>query len=224
MNHALKASAGNEGRYIAALHIRASNWFEKNGLAGEAIHHALTAKDFERAAALIERAWSGMDKSLQSATWLGWAKMIPDELVRKRPVLSAGYAWALLDAGEIESCEPRLQDAEKWLEFISSKRVKHEDTLSGIVVADEEQFRLLPVTIAAARAYKASAQGDIKATIKFAKKAMELIPDENCQTGEVANTLLGLAQWANGELEAAYTTITDGIMNKQMEIRSSCCS
>ena len=57
-----------------------------------------------------------MDLSYQSSTWLGWVKALPDELIRTRPVLSVGYAWALLDGGELEASEARLQDAERWLD------------------------------------------------------------------------------------------------------------
>ena len=97
------------------LHRRASEWCEQNGLRSDAIRHALAAKDFGWAAGLIELAWSAMDVNMQSATWLGWARALPDELVRARPVLSVGYAWALLDAGEMETCETWLRDAERWL-------------------------------------------------------------------------------------------------------------
>ena len=51
-----------------------------------------------------------------SATWLGWVKALPDELIRARPVLCVGYAWALLNGGEFEAAEARLLDAERWLE------------------------------------------------------------------------------------------------------------
>ena len=84
--------------------------------AADAIRHALAAEDFERAAGLIELAWPAMDNSFQSATWLGWVKALPDELIRARPVLSVGYAWALLDCGELEAGEARLRDAERWLD------------------------------------------------------------------------------------------------------------
>ncbi len=84
---------------IASLHRRASVWYEQHGSPVDAIRHALAAADFDRAADLIELAWPAMDRSLQSATWRGWVKALPDELVRARPVLCVGYAWALLDGG-----------------------------------------------------------------------------------------------------------------------------
>ena len=212
------STISNESLDIAQLHIRASEWFENNGLTSEAVNHAVFAKDFKRAAAMIELAWVKMDKSMQSATWLGWVKMIPDAIVCLRPVLCAGYAWALLDTGEFEGCELRLQDAEKGMNRLLGEKAGNEDSLCNIVVVDEEQFHFLPATIESARAYHASALGDIKATIKHARRALELNKKEDDYRRNIVETLLGLSLWANGELEAAFSTIAVGIMNIQMEI------
>ena len=80
---------------IADLNGRASVWYENNGQEIKAIQHALAAKDVERVADLLEMAWPTMDRTFQSAAWLGWAKTVPDEIVRTRPVLGVAYAWAL---------------------------------------------------------------------------------------------------------------------------------
>jgi len=40
---------------VSALHRRASVWHEEQGLMAEAIHHALSTSDFERAANLVEQ-------------------------------------------------------------------------------------------------------------------------------------------------------------------------
>ena len=145
---------------VSSLHRRASAWYEQNDLPSDAIRHALAAKDFERAAELIELAWPAMDLSYQSATWLGWAKALPDELIRARPVLSLGYAWALLDGGELEASEARLRDAERWLEPADAQQ----RSSAKMVVVDEAEFRSLPASIATARAYRALALGDIPGT------------------------------------------------------------
>ena len=47
---------------VSSLHQRASAWFERNGLRSDAIRHALAAKDFERAAGLIELAWPAAEE------------------------------------------------------------------------------------------------------------------------------------------------------------------
>lgn len=184
---------------VGHLHRRASIWYEQNDLPAEAIRHALAAQDFDRAAALIERAWSAMDVSMQSAAWLNSARALPDDLIRLRPVLSVGYAWALLDNGDLETCEARLQDAEQWLASPSSE----------MLVADEAQFRLLPVTIATARAYRALALGNIPDAVQHARRALSLTPEHDDIHYIPATALLGIAQYANGDLEVADRSLTE---------------
>ena len=133
---------------MSTLHRRASIWFEQNGLAADAIHHALAGEDFERAADLIEQVWLAMDISYQSATWLVWAKALPDEIIRVRPVLCVGCAWALLAVGEMEASETRLRDAESWLEIAGDQAG---DSSARMVVVDKAEFRSLPAAIATAR-------------------------------------------------------------------------
>src|SRR5437879_3746791 len=110
------ASEGDAGDGIAEFHRRASVWYADNAFPADAIRHALAARDFERAAGLVELAWPAMDGRFQAATWLDWARALPDALVSDRPVLSVAYAWALLNGGELEVAEVRLRDAERWLE------------------------------------------------------------------------------------------------------------
>ncbi|MGB3701647.1 MAG: hypothetical protein WA997_10285, partial [Anaerolineales bacterium] len=105
-----------QNNQLRTLHLRASEWYEHNGSQSDSIRYALAAEDFERAAGLIELAWPAMDESFQLATWLGWGKALPGEIIRTRPVLCVGYAWALLNGGEFEAAEARLLDAERWLE------------------------------------------------------------------------------------------------------------
>lgn len=182
------------------LHRRASIWFEQNDLPAEAIRHALAAKDLERAANLIEQVWLEMDISYQSPTWLVWAKALPEEIIHARPVLCVGYAWALLAIGEIEASEVRLRDAERWL----NRADKLSDISSAnMVVVDKAEFRSLPASIAAARAYRALALEDIPATKMYASQALALVPDDEFIHRTQATALLGMAEYAEGNLPAA---------------------
>ena len=188
-----------QSEQVSGLHQRASAWYEQNGYPPDAIRHALAAEDFVRAAGLIELARSAMNLSFQSTTWLRWAKALPDGLVRARPVLSVGYAWALLDCGELEASEARLQAAERWLDAPTDQ----------MVVVDKEQFRSLPASIATARAYRSLALGDIPGTIKYAQQGLELTPDDDQIRHNEATSLLGLAQYSSGDLEAAERSLAD---------------
>ena len=73
-----------------------ATWYEQNGEPSEAIRHALAAEDFDRAADLVELAMPAMRQDRQEATLRGWLEALPDEVLRVRPVLSIGYAGALL--------------------------------------------------------------------------------------------------------------------------------
>jgi LuxR family maltose regulon positive regulatory protein len=198
---------------VSLLHQRASDWCADHGLPADAIRHALAAKDFERAARLVELSWPAMDGSFQSATWLGWARALPRELVRTRPVLSAAYGWALLNAGELEAAEDPLQEAERWLDMVAEQRRRLETSASAglaeMVVVDEEQFRTLPASLATARSYLAQASGDVASSVKYGHRALDLLPSDDYLRRGPAAALLGLAQWASGDLDAAYRTLVD---------------
>ncbi len=186
---------------VSSLHLRASVWYEQNGLRSDAIRHALAAKDYERAASLIELAFPAMeDGSSQSALWLGWVKTLPDEMFHARPVLNVDYAFALLGIGEIEAAETRLKDAEGWL--------IPEAGSAGMIVADKKQYRSLPETIAIGRAYNAQAFGNIQETIKYASRVLELPVTDPFRHSQ-ASMMLGMTYWASGDLEAANRIFAD---------------
>ena len=197
---------------VPILHKRASKWYEQNGSLPDAIRHALAADDFGQAAALIERAWPEMDGRFQSATWLGWAKMLPDKMVRVRPVLSVGYAWALLNGGEMEAGEVRLQEAERWLDL----NLQEGEQPQEMVVVDEEQFRSLPASIATARAYIAQALGDVAGTVMYTSQALELLPKQDYTRRGPASAIQGLAYWGLGELDAAHRSLADAMAGFRM--------
>jgi LuxR family maltose regulon positive regulatory protein len=103
----------NEGKTeIAALHRRASEWFEGEGLIPEAMEHALAIPDYLRAANLIEQHY-------RETFWLGefglvlrWLEALPKEIVRSRPALCLFYS-ILIMSHDPEGSEVWLQAAEE---------------------------------------------------------------------------------------------------------------
>jgi LuxR family transcriptional regulator, maltose regulon positive regulatory protein len=192
---------------VFSLHQRASQWYEQNGLAADAIQHALAAKDFERAANLVELAVPKMRRNRQGATIteLGWLKALPDELFCVRPVLSVAYAYALFGGGELETVDARLRDAERWLDATTD--------MAEMIVVDKEEFRRLPGMIALLRTAQALARGDMPETVKNAQRVLDVAPqDDYLMLGGAASTL-GLAAWASGDLDTARRMIADGMVN-----------
>jgi LuxR family maltose regulon positive regulatory protein len=191
---------------VPELHRRASAWYERNGGTSEAIRHALAAGEYPRAADLVELAVPALLRRRQEAALLGWLEALPDELLRRRPVLSNAYAGALLQSGEAAGVEVRLRDAERWLDTAVDTADR-----AAMVVADEEAFRRLPAAIAVHRAGQALALGDVAETVSHARRALDLIPEDDHVGRGAAAALLGLASWTSGDLEAAHRTYAAGM-------------
>lgn len=184
---------------VHTLHRRACDWYAASQQSREAIHHALAAKDYERAADLIELTWQNMETNYESASWIHQVKRLPDEIIQQRPVLCVGYGWTMIYRGEFESSERWFQRAEYWL---------YTDERAAMRVADEFQFEMLPASLSSARAYRAMARGDLQATFDHAQQAIALVGDADHSSRTQAMALSGLAQWAKGDLTAADERIS----------------
>ncbi len=203
---------------VSVLHRRASEWYEQNGSSADAIHHALAAKDFERAANLIELAVPKIRTNRQeaTATELGWLKALPDELVRIRPVLSVDYAYALFGAGEVEAAEVRLRDAERLLGTTDHNKKRPDSLATEMLFVDDGEYRRLPGMIALLRAAKALARSDMPEAVNNAQRVLDLAPEEAHLLLGGASSVLGLAAWTRGDLEPAHRMTAEGMANVRL--------
>ena len=201
---------------VSSLHRNASEWFEENGWMDYAIRHALAAADHTRAADLIELVFPAMSRNQQSATLLGWIKTLPGALVRLRPVLSTEYALVSIYGGELENVEPRLRDAERWLDTAADIREGAGTAAPGMVVVDEVEFRHLPGMIALTRGAVALGRGDVPEAVNYARKVLDLAPEDDHLRRGGAGSVLGIAAWANGDLDTARRMTADGLENVRL--------
>ena len=201
---------------VPDLHRRASAWYERSGEPSEAIRHALAAGDFGRAADLVELAIPPMRRVRQEATVQGWLEVIPDELIRVRPVLSVASAAVLLARGELDGVEGWLRDAERCLDEAAGTGAGSQHPSQAPptppAVADDpgdEEFRRLPAGIELYRSALALARGDVPGTARHARRVLDvaLEDDHLCRAG--AAGMLGLAFWASGDLEAGYASYAE---------------
>ncbi len=200
-----------QSELVPVLHRRASQWFEQNGSAADAIRHALAGGDFERAADLIEMTSPAMHKNRQEATVLGWMRALPRDLFKDRPVLSILDVATLMSTGNIEGVEERLRDAEQWLDRIDDKQERPNE----MIVVNEEEFQRLPGAIAMYRAGIALARGDVPQAMTYARQVLDIVPDHDHLGRGSASALLGLALWTSGDLEAAHRSFAEGMAQLQ---------
>lgn len=184
---------------LPEYHARASAWYEANDDLGEAFQHAFAAGDFERAARLAEAAWQGMERNFQTAAWLGWVKKLPDAAICSHPRLCLQLGSAFSDAGELETSEIHLQNAER--------------ALAG--VTDPVVATSLPGNIALIRASNAQNQGNLVETVKYAELSLQLIPEDDVYLRAMAFITLEFTHWTTGNLEASLRGMYAWIENMQ---------
>jgi LuxR family maltose regulon positive regulatory protein len=157
-----------------------------------------------------------MRRSREEATLLGWLRVLPDEVVDVRPVLSNVFAGVLLQTGEIEGVEAHLRSAERWLDATADgedTRASPRAASTGMVVVDDEEFRRLPGAVAVHRAGYALVRGKIAETVTHAQRALNLVPEDDYLGRGAAAGLLGLAAWTSGDLAEAHRSYAEGMAN-----------
>ncbi len=92
MRHAARQRFGESG--LQALYDKAARWYAAQGFLAEAIEASIAARDFERAAALIEQLEQRNFQELQ--TLRRWVEQLPQDVLHEHPVLCFNYAMALL--------------------------------------------------------------------------------------------------------------------------------
>jgi LuxR family transcriptional regulator, maltose regulon positive regulatory protein len=112
------SSTGDESDIVAALHGRAGQWYEDNGLEIEAFHHAVAANDVERAERIIEGEGVPLHFRGAGAPILNWLESLSTTVLNARPSLWMTYASALMMTGQHTAVEQKLQAAEVALQGI----------------------------------------------------------------------------------------------------------
>jgi LuxR family maltose regulon positive regulatory protein len=171
------------------LHQHACDWLESEGFLPEAVHHAVTIHDFERAACLIEKAAESQRQRGEIATLTGWMNTIPRDIRRRHPSLCLAYARALVDTAQNVSIETLIEDAEAGLKM---------DWFSG-----EPILTSFKGQIAALRAYLALIQRHYDEAIKLSHIARDLLSEDEAGWRSFAGLNLAGAYRFTADWEAA---------------------
>ena len=152
---------------MAELHIRASQWYEDNGLEIEAFQHAAAANDIERAERLIEGREDAPALHGAVTAILDWLESLPTTVLDARPWLWVMSATLSLIAGQTTGVEEKLQAAEAAL--LPPCKVPSSD----------DKTRDLIGQIAAVRATLALTQYQPETMIAQARRALEYLHPDN---------------------------------------------
>jgi LuxR family maltose regulon positive regulatory protein len=192
---------------VAELHRRAARWWERHDGLAEAVEHALAAGDGDLAGALVEAAVPALRAGRQEATLRRWLEALPEPAVAARPALGVAYAGMLLVHGEVAGVERRLDAAERWLDAAATApdaAAGTPDAPAGTPDAGGAPLSAVRVQVALFRAAQARARGDGEATVRHARRALDSAAEDDHLAHGAAAGLLGLAHWADGDLEAGH--------------------
>jgi len=204
-------ASNTEQDSMADLQGRAGRWFEEEGLHHEAIRYMLLAQDFDSAADIIEMLAPAIRRGRQEITMLNWLKALPEELIRMRPLLCAEYVWTLTSIGQLEATEEWFTYAVRWEDAALDAEAREKAFAAGMVVANEDEFRALPMRIAIYQAIRAQAHGDVLGTAKYAQRTLDLSTEKDVLARGAATAMLGIASWVSGDLETAYRSFSTGM-------------
>lgn len=188
-----------EGNDLNELHIRASQWYEHNGLAIEAFHHAAAANDIERAERLIDSG--GIPLHLRGVVTriVDWLASLPRPVMDARPSLWWRYGAMQLVIGQTTGVEEILNSAENALN--ASFREAEPDAATRYLIG----------RIAAARAVLALTRYQAETMIVQSRRALKYLNAQNVSLRANAYWTLGVAHLYQKDYAAARQALTEAI-------------
>ncbi|HML23495.1 MAG TPA: LuxR C-terminal-related transcriptional regulator [Aggregatilinea sp.] len=180
----------------AALHARASRWYEDNGFELEAFYHAAAANDVARAARLIEGVEGPLYFRGAARRVLNWLASLSPAAFEAEPSLWVIDAWVLTVTGQqIDSVEGKLRAAEAALD----------------AAEPDARTRDLSGQIATIRALLAGPQAQLDVMLAQSERALDLLSVENLPARTMATWVRGLAYQYRGERAAARRVYDDAV-------------
>jgi LuxR family transcriptional regulator, maltose regulon positive regulatory protein len=174
-------------------HLRASEWFEANGLDIEAFEHAAAGHDADRAERLIEGRRMPLYFRGALVPIVGWLESLPTTVLDARPSLWVTYAQVLLSSGQNTGIEPKLQAAERALQDART----------------DDRTRDLLGRIASVRAFLVWSPDQVETIIAQSRRALEYLDPDNLPFRTAAALNLGHAYVLQGDRSGARQALAE---------------
>lgn len=106
----LEAGMGDK---VAELHRRAYAWYAAEGLWTEAVHHAISARDYDRALEFVSQCAMSLVIKGDLLTLLAWERQLPAELMRGQFDVKLTLAWGMTLVTRFKEADELLLQVEK---------------------------------------------------------------------------------------------------------------
>ena len=189
---------------LPLLRIRAAHWFEANGMATEAIEHAVAGGDFEMVARLLVINYEEINNRQGLLSSVSrWCKALPEELVRRNPRL------ALIYAAVASQTEPNLELARRltaWAEqaielmdqsSASETDCKLDQSADGTDDRNALKGELLLLKIQLTRNLPPAE------TLGIARRVLDLLPSTRHQARAMSHQMIASMEMNQGQWDTA---------------------
>ncbi len=196
MRHEAHRRLGEEA--LHALSARASLWYEEHEQLPDAIETAFAARDFARAANLMEHLSERQFFQNEYYTLLRWGERLPEEQLALHPSLCLLYASALL----------YLTDR---YAPVTWARMQHPLEMAERVWQEEGNTTGLG-EIEALRASALMWQSDFAQSFQKARRALELLPEQEHLWRGICLIHVGLAELFAGRPDQARQALREALL------------
>lgn len=182
---------------VPVLHGRAALWYAERGVMDSAVHHALAAGDHQLAAEWIGQTYSAMLQQGEIATLKRWIDALPKSLSHSVPAVMMARAWVGSITMELDNVEVCLTDLQHLVETKPDLSPEERAAWQGEIFTVRAACTLM--------------LGDMDATISYAERALEQLPEEDGVLRSVVAHNLANAHSFLGKMEAASDAYAQAI-------------
>lgn len=183
---------------VKELHLRASAWYEQNGLMNAAIRHALRADASLKAAELVMSTGRKLVQRNEMATLSQWLKALPEELFAVLPQLCLLRGWLSIVSGNVLTSQQWLQLAQQGIDNNATSPLPH----------TAQELTIITGELAILRSHLTIFLGDIPRSLELARRALKSIPQDDLFLRSLSELNLGVANWLDDNIQAAARAMT----------------
>jgi LuxR family transcriptional regulator, maltose regulon positive regulatory protein len=188
---------------LAALHRRASVWYEEQGLIEQAIGHALAAGDASGAAQMVEAHFLRAFEQERRVPLERWLHLLPEEQLQSSPLLLFAQVWIFQAQGQLKDLPRLLTAAEQFLGISGN----------GAYDADDPEHRFLHALLAVGWCIFQFYTGQAQASLESALAALQWLGSGEGYAASQALFYLALSYQAIGQEDIALATLQQALRN-----------
>jgi LuxR family maltose regulon positive regulatory protein len=174
---------------VPEYHSRASRWYAEHGYLTEAIEHALSANELDRAVRLIEQAAESTLMRSEFTTFLSWVEALPEEATRAHPLLHVYRTGIQLMNGlPLHVAEAHLQQA-----------------------MAAEPSRAVSAAVATFETLIAAYRGDTRQSVELSQRALALLAEDNLFLRSLIAGFLGITYLWSGDFATAASALGEAV-------------